>query len=508
MKQQIKKLCKQLGRFDFNDFAGILELPDEEVQKLLNELTSDKVIRQISGTEYAYIPVVPLTAQKEVPQMPPLTVKNRVLSPEELKPFNNEDQQKIFDEAPEYNQRHIIKCLNIFKLTNGLRGNELIKMLRYITQEYPEYKMGYNSYLRWKSEYARFGIRGLLKKPRSESNKFTISEELLSEYEEIFLSPKKYSMRVAWEILKSRHPDEYIQGDRSFNRALNKKYSKEYINKKRSFLAKIPEFKKEEEKPKKSKKKVFEKVKDAFNDYLKIIENKNDNFSVCARGYIKNHLFPFWGEYKFKDITQKSIITYQSKMLANGYSTSSIQRFISLFQKIIKKYSDVDNLFFSSKNTILPSIENRVLTDKNIKKIITDDNKIQDLWILTTGITPAELSALTYDDINYENKTVKISKVKFKDKAENIRAKYKLREINIPDILFDKISKNKEGCLFREVKITNFDLLLNTHIKLMLDKNVQINIISKNLGFCTLTEFENRYNFLLPQKLNDDFQIL
>ena len=200
MKQQIKKLCKQLGRFDFNDFAGILELPDDEVQTLLDELTSDKVIRQISGTEYAYIPVVPLSAQKEVPQMPPLTVKNRVLSPEELKPFNNEDQQKIFDEAPEYNQRHIIKCLNIFKLTNGLRGNELIKMLRYITQKYPEYKMGYNSYLRWKSEYARFGIKGLLKKPRSESNKFTISEDLLSEYEEIFLSPKMTENNI-WEML-------------------------------------------------------------------------------------------------------------------------------------------------------------------------------------------------------------------------------------------------------------------------------------------------------------------
>lgn len=89
-------------------------------------------------------------------------------------------------------------------------------------------------------------------------------------------------------------------------------------------------------------------------------------------------------------------------MLANGYSTSSIQRFISLFQKIIKEYSDIDNLFFSSKNTILPSIENRVLTDKNIRKIITDESKIQDLWILTTGIIPAELSVLTYADINYE----------------------------------------------------------------------------------------------------------
>lgn len=481
-------------------------MPENEVKALLEELISDKVIRQISETEYAYIPVIPLQPQKPLPEIPPLTMRNKIFTPEELKPFKDEDQQKIFDEATEYNKRHIIKCLNIFRLTNGLGGNELCKMLKYITQENPEYKMGYCSFLRWKSAYSRLGIKGLLKKHRLQNITINISEELMAEYEEIFLSPKKYSMRVAWEILKSRHPDEDIQGDRSFSRALHKKYSNEYIKKKRSFQIKIPDLKNEEtsQKPKKIR---FEKVKDAFNDYLKYIENKTDNNSVCARGYIKNHLYPFWGEYKFKDITQNLIITYQSKMLANGYSISSIQRFVSLLQKIIKKYSDTDNLCFSSKNTILPSIETSVLTDKNIKRIITD-NDLPALWVLTTGISPAELSALTCEDINYENKTVKISKVKHKDKAENIRVKYRIRTLKIPDVLFDKIPKNKEGCLFKEFQISNYDVLLNTHIKLMLDKNVQINIISRNLGFRTLSEFENRYNFLLPQKLNDDFQIL
>lgn len=101
-----------------------------------------------------------------------------------------------------------------------------------------------------------------------------------------------------------------------------------------------------------------------------------------------------------------------------------------------------------------------------------------------------------------------ISKLKNKGNVENIRAKYKIRTLQIPDILFNKILKKQKGLLFKDVKIDNFDLLLNTHIKLLLDKNVQINIISRNLGFYKLTDFESGYNFLLPQKLDNNFQIL
>lgn len=134
--------------------------------------------------------------------------------------------------------------------------------------------------------------------------------------------------------------------------------------------------------------------------------------------------------------------------------------------------------------------------------------KSKELWVLATGINIAERGAIYYTDINFSDKTVNISKFKNKGIVENIRAKYKIRTLQIPDILFNKITKKQKGLLFKDVKIDNFDLLLNTHIKLLLDKNVQINIISRNLGFYKLTVFESRYNFLLPQKLDNNFQII
>lgn len=109
MKQQIKKLCKQLKRFDFDDILSILELPEDEVQT--------------------------------------------------------------------------------------------IKILKDVAKENPDYKMGYSTYLKWKSAYFRQGLTGLLKAYPQPKNKSLTTKELLDEFEKIYLTPKRYSARIAWEIL-------------------------------------------------------------------------------------------------------------------------------------------------------------------------------------------------------------------------------------------------------------------------------------------------------------------
>ena len=71
MKQQIKKLCKQLSRFNFDEIASILELPDDEIQNILQELIAEKVIGKISDTEFAYVPDIVSYPQIEtLPQKP------------------------------------------------------------------------------------------------------------------------------------------------------------------------------------------------------------------------------------------------------------------------------------------------------------------------------------------------------------------------------------------------------------------------------------------------------
>ena len=111
MKQQIKKLCKQLSRFNFDEIASILELPDNEIQNILQELIAEKVISKISETEFAYVPDI--ISYPQIEALPQRT------SPKLTKPelcfdittllSDNKEAQELFNNAAEYNKRHIIK---------------------------------------------------------------------------------------------------------------------------------------------------------------------------------------------------------------------------------------------------------------------------------------------------------------------------------------------------------------------------------------------------------------
>lgn len=59
----------------------------------------------------------------------------------------------------------------------------------------------------------------------------------------------------------------------------------------------------------------------------------------------------------------------------------------------------------------------------------------------------------------------------------------------MPTIIFDDIDFKNKGLIFKDIKIENYDKLINTHIHLLLEKNIQINIISKNLGFHNIKDF-------------------
>lgn len=78
----------------------------------------------------------------------------------------------------------------------------------------------------------------------------------------------------------------------------------------------------------------------------------------------------------------------------------------------------------------------------------------------------------------------------------------------MPAILLKDLNKNGSGKIFKNIEIKNYNILLNTHVKLLLDKKIPLNIICKILGMQCLNEFEARFNFLLPQQLEDDFEIL
>ena len=70
------------------------------------------------------------------------------------------------------------------------------------------------------------------------------------------------------------------------------------------------------------------------------------------------------------------------------------------------------------------------------------------------------------------------------------------------------LDKKGTGVIYENVDMDDSTVLLNTHVKLLLDKNVPMNVICKNLGYKNLYDFEMRFNFLFQKELDKDFDIL
>lgn len=425
--------------------------------------------------------------------------------------FKDLNEQKIYNNAYDFQKKRIKKYITLFKLAGKLAGKELQEYLKKVSMENPELKTSYPSFLKAKWKYNKEGISALIPQyGKSNRGKSIVSQDMYENFKKIYLSSTEYSLKTAVEELsKFGYPPEVLPSFKSFERLLKKEYSNEYIKAQRetsNYVSNI-RFDEEYQLTPKTQKPLFDNYIDAANAYLEEYATSNTDTQICRRGYIKNHLTPYFKNFKFCEITNSTIEDFVKIKMSEGYALASINRFMSALSSIMNEYNiPKHHLMTSSSNLPIMDKQCKVLDDDEINQIIK--NKDERLWILCLGITPVELEALEYSDVDFKNGTIKIDKCIFNNRIEKYKKLYKIRTLKISKIIFKTLSKAKTGKIFNKVNIINYDILLNTHVKLLLDKNVQINIISKNLGFQKITDFEKRFQGLLPQDLKDDFEIL
>lgn len=425
--------------------------------------------------------------------------------------FNDLEEQKIYNNAYDFQKKRIKKYITLFKLAGKLAGKELQEFLQKVSTENPELKTSYSSFIKAKWRYNKEGINALIPHyGELNRGKSIVSQDMYEDFKKLYLSSNKYSIQTAVEELsKMGYPACILPSFKSFERLLKKEYSNEYIKAQREISNYVPNIRFDEEYKltSKTQKPLFDNYIDAANAYLEQYASNNSDTHICRRGYIKNHLNPYFKNFKFNEITNSTIENFVKTKMAEGYALASINRFIAALAALMNEYNiPKHHLMTSSSNLPIMDKQCDILSDDEINQIIK--NKDERLWILCMGITPVELETLEYSDIDFKNKTVKIDKCIFNNRIEKYKKLYKIRTLKIPKIIFKTILKNKKGKIFNNVNIINYDVLLNTHVKLLLDKNVQINLISKNLGFQKITDFEKRFQGLLPQDLEDDFEIL
>ena len=437
--------------------------------------------------------------------------KKEKITLENLK-FETVSEQKIYDNATDAQKRYLAKYITVFRLAKGLSGRELDTFLKDLGKEHKEYKVSYSMFRKVRAKYNKGGLKDILPKyGDGHRGKTIIPKEMYEDFKKIYLSNKRLSLGDTIKELENLGYDQAIlPSDKTFNRLLLKEYSREYINAIRETPFKIANIDLRTNDVKIKAKTLtipkFKRYINAAKAYLEKYKNNKSNTHICRKGYIKNHLNPFFKKYNFEDITNETIIEYVKYKMSKGYSLASIKRFLATLSSIMTEYNIPNDLILSTSNMPIMEKDCKILNQDKINSIIkTQDEK---LWILCLGINPAELEALEYSDIDFENRTIKIDKCIFNNKVEKYRKLYKIRSLKIPKIIFKTILKNKTGRIFDRVKIDKYDVLVNTHVKLLLDKNIQINIISKNLGFQKLTDFETRFQKLLPHKLDDNFEII
>ncbi len=149
--------------------------------------------------------------------------------------------------------------------------------------------------------------------------------------------------------------------------------------------------------------------------------NLKYNTQVGYLRIIEAHLKPRFGTYKLKAVTPAMLQEFANGLKLNGYSKSHVVGILTVFQAALD-YA-IEPLHYINQNPMksvrFPKIERKpreriILTMDDWQKII---NRFQDtryyipLMIgFYTGLRISEAFALTWDDIDLENKTLSVNK--------------------------------------------------------------------------------------------------
>ncbi len=157
-----------------------------------------------------------------------------------------------------------------------------------------------------------------------------------------------------------------------------------------------------------------------FNNYCKVELKYNTQMGYL--GIINNHLKPNFGQYKLKTLNPTMLQEFINKLKLNGLSKSSIVGIVSTFSTALKHA--VHPYQFIKDNPLnyvkIPKIDKPkktriILSTDDINLIINrfpEGNRFYIPLLIgwNCGLRISETFALTWDDIDFDNKTLTVNK--------------------------------------------------------------------------------------------------
>ena len=262
------------------------------------------------------------------------------------------------------------------------------------------------------------------------------------------------------------------------------------------------------------------------------------NTILGYKGYLKNHLLPYFEPYKANEITPLVIRKYITYMQEKGLKNKTINHTLNLLSGIFNKSVDAGYVISNPVSTVkrlkLPHQEMAFLDSFDIKALLNTAKEEYPFFYpllqtaITTGMRRGELLALTWNDIDFDNKLIRVNKSLNHGKAEETKTKHSIRNVCIPDNLIPVLKEwkivapesnivfcNHKGgymnadnmakryfkpCLKKAgVKDIRFHDLRHTYASLMIAKKMPIKFIQQQMGHSSIQLTLDKYGHLMPE---------
>jgi integrase len=283
---------------------------------------------------------------------------------------------------------------------------------------------------------------------------------------------------------------------------------------------------------------------DAWEDYYKWAQLHKKTYKDDKQ-YYTLHIAPAFEKKEVKNIKSKDIEQFMQAYLEKGYAPQSVKHYIGLIRHIIN-HALKNELIKNYANPIsggkvkLPTIDNARLAflskdqaNAILKELQLYDNEILyeiTIMLLYTGARFGEVTALTWNDINFDTNMIYFKPTKngnsrwiFMNKlVENvIKKRYEARTtsfvfVNSLNKKVERLSKtwqivvdnaidgNKEADPRQRITVHS---LRHTHASWLAMSGLDILHIKEQLGHRTL-DMTMRYAHLIPNKRHESTKIL
>lgn len=517
MKQQILKLAKRLNRFTLQDIQTMVELDEVKTIEILNALIDNGCLKQ-NKEEYFFIASVktnlnePKNQKRKIPDTLP-NIEDLITSEEDL---------KLYHQLSNNEKETVYKYLVLIKTAGDLGGVALESFLLKFGKKYPKLQMAYTTFYKKRSLYSQGGFKAIIPKRGFNSGKTVVTAEQYNTFKTLYLSPDALTADECVRKMEKAglFQNDIIPASITFERKLKKEFTKTqifYFRKRPTFgsqiLNQIAELNNQ-------KYKSFIDGANAFlnSEYIKTL---NQQKAICSG--IKNHLIPYFKQYKFSDINEDTLRQFKKDMLSSGLSPASLSRLVIYLKYIVEGYSTetIEIQTYKKANATTLGLKNKYELITTVNKVKYSDLYLPVLLVVSLGLKLPEVEALNWDDIDLMNKEIKIDKIMLNGKLIKYRKNHQKRICKIPSTLCNVLKAEKAKAMKMFGNITNeelktitnesnlsFDTLRDSYIKDLIDNKIPLNLIAKRLGFCHTNEFLEHYENLIDKTLLDNYDPL